>query len=229
MFQNIQVNYKNKKLVVYIPDDYYQTDERYPVLYMNDGQNAFFDDQSYIGVSWGVKDYLHKSQCKIIVVAIPCVFDEFGRASEYGPWDIQSGDLMRDDSHEIIRGTGEDYCQWIIHDLKPYIDRRYRTIADDTAMAGSSSGGVITAYACLNHNDVFHKGAALSTAFWLYQEEFIHLVETHDLSGLERFYFDVGGDEGREDYSLSEDYLWSNNEIMSLLRKKTSHFEYHIF
>lgn len=229
MFQKIYEKQRNKEIVIYLPDDYYSTNERYPVLYMNDGQNAFFDDQSYIGISWGIEEYLKKSELKVIVVAIPCVFSEYGRASEYGPWDISSGTLMRDDSKEIIRGTGEDYCQWIIHTLKPYIDKRYRTKKDDTAMAGSSSGGVITAYACLKHGDVFHKGAALSTAYWLYQEEFVYLIENYDLSGIERFYFDVGGNEGREDRSLSEDYLWSNEEIASLLSKKTDHYEYHVF
>lgn len=229
MFQKIYNKCRDKNIIVYLPDDYYQSEERYPVLYMNDGQNAFFDDQAYIGVSWGMEDYLKKSNLKVIVVAIPCVFSEYGRASEYGPWDVESGTLMRDDSHEIIKGTGEDYCQWLIHDLKPSIDCRFRTIKDNTAMVGSSSGGIITAYACMKHPDVFHKGAAVSTAYWLYQKEFIDLVKTSDLSGLERFYFDVGGKEGYDDESLSQDYLWSNNEIEYLIRQKGIDYMYRVF
>lgn len=229
MFQKIYNKCRDKNIIVYLPDDYYQSEERYPVLYMNDGQNAFFDDQAYIGVSWGMEDYLKKSDLKVIVVAIPCVFSEYGRASEYGPWNVESGVLMRDESHELIKGTGEDYCEWLIHDLKPYIDGRYRTLEDDTAMVGSSSGGVITAYACMKHPDVFHKGAAVSTAYWLYQKEFIDLVKTSDLSGLERFYFDVGGKEGYDDDSLSQDYLWSNNEIEYLIRQKGIDYMYRVF
>ena len=55
MFQKIYNKCRDKKIIVYLPDDYYQSEERYPVLYMNDGQNAFFDDQAYIGVSWGME------------------------------------------------------------------------------------------------------------------------------------------------------------------------------
>lgn len=71
MFQKIYNKCRDKNIIVYLPDDYYQSEERYPVLYMNDGQNAFFDDQAYIGVSWGMEDYLKKSGLKVIVVAIP--------------------------------------------------------------------------------------------------------------------------------------------------------------
>ena len=51
MFQKIYNKCRDKNIIVYLPDDYYQSEERYPVLYMNDGQNAFFDDQAYIKVS----------------------------------------------------------------------------------------------------------------------------------------------------------------------------------
>ena len=67
MFQKIYNKCRDKNIIVYLPDDYYQSEERYPILYMNDGQNAFFDDQAYIGVCWGIEDYLKKSGLKVIV------------------------------------------------------------------------------------------------------------------------------------------------------------------
>ena len=67
MFQKIYNKCRDKNIIVYLPDDYYQSEERYPVLYMNDGQNAFFDDQAYIGVSWGMEDYLKLLFCKWVV------------------------------------------------------------------------------------------------------------------------------------------------------------------
>ena len=70
---------------------------------------------------------------------------------------------------------------------------------------------------------------AFSTAYWLYQKEFIDLVKTSDLSGIERFYFDVGGKEGYDDDSLSQDYLWSNNEIEYLIRQKGIDYMYRVF
>lgn len=42
-----------RKVTIYVPDDYQTSNKRYPVLYINDGQNAFFDDESYMGISWG--------------------------------------------------------------------------------------------------------------------------------------------------------------------------------
>ena len=74
-----------RKITIYVPDDYQTSNKRYPVLYINDGQNAFFDEESYMGVSWGFFDYVKENNLDIIMVAIPCNFKLNKREDEYGP------------------------------------------------------------------------------------------------------------------------------------------------
>ena len=76
---------RKRDITIYLPDDYYYVDKCYPVLYINDGQNAFFDSLSYCGDSWGFLDYVQETQLDIIMVAIPCNFEGFKRMDEYGP------------------------------------------------------------------------------------------------------------------------------------------------
>ena len=94
------------------------------------------------------------------------------RMDEYGPWVI-SDELSERETHQkgkIIGGEGKEYVDWMVTELKPYIDRRFRTIEDDTAVVGSSMGGVIASYAALAYPSVFKKSASLSTAYWFYYD-----------------------------------------------------------
>ena len=222
---------RERKINVYLPDDYYQSDERYPVLYIQDGQNAFFDDLSFCGVSWGFLDYVMMSGLKIIMVAIPCNFTDFKRMDEYGPWKINSELSYQETKikNKIIGGEGKQYVEWLINDLKPYIDKRFRTIKDDTGIVGSSMGGVISAYAALKYPEVFCKCAALSTAFWFYMDEFEELIASKEYSEQFRFYFDLGEFEGCGDDEIDEWYIESNNDIYTMLKDKVEHLEYHYF
>ncbi|MFR7590468.1 MAG: alpha/beta hydrolase [Longibaculum sp.] len=222
---------RERKITVYLPDDYYHDDYRYPVLYIQDGQNAFFDDLSFCGVSWGFLDWAQMMNLKVIMVAIPCNFTGFKRMDEYGPWKINK-ELSYQETQvkgKIIGGEGEKYVKWMIEELKPYIDCRFRTNALDTGIVGSSMGGVISAYAALAYPSVFHKCAALSTAFWFYMDEFEELINSHDYHELERFYFDLGEFEGCGNEEIDEWYIESNNYIYSLLKDKVENLEYHYF
>ena len=222
---------RDRKITVYLPDDYYDHDYSYPVLYIQDGQNAFFDRLSYCGVSWGFLDYVQEQNLDIIMVAIPCNFYDFKRMDEYGPWKI-SPELSYQETQiqgKMIGGEGKDYINWMIDELKPYIDKRFRTIQDDTAIVGSSMGGVISAYASLAYPHVFRKCAALSTAFWFYMDEFKDMIENHEYSDLDAFYFDLGEFEGCGNSDIDEWYIESNNEIFCLLKDKIENLEYHYF
>ena len=79
---------REREIIVYLPDDYYQQNKDYPVLYIQDGQNAFFDYSSYCGISWGFLEYVKQTGMEIILVAIPCNETGFKRMDEYGPWKI---------------------------------------------------------------------------------------------------------------------------------------------
>lgn len=96
-------------------------------------------------------------------------------------------------------------------------------------IVGSSMGGVISAYAALAYPEVFKKCAALSTAFWFYMDEFAEVIESHDYSLDNRFYFDLGEFEGCGDDVIDEWYIESNNMIYSMLKDKMENLEYHYF
>ena len=222
---------RQRDITIYLPDDYYYYSKRYPVLYIQDGQNAFFDRLSYSGESWGFLDYAQEAGLDIIMVAIPCDFEGFKRMDEYGPWPISEELSLQETNQEglIIGGEGIDYIDWLIEDLKPYIDQRFLTDPDDCGIVGSSMGGVISAYAFLAHPEVFHKCAALSTAFWFYMDEFRDLIATHDYDENDRFYFDLGEFEGCGSEEIDEWYIESNDEIYELLKDKIERLDYEFF
>lgn len=220
-----------RNVFVYLPDDYYYQDIDYPVLYFQDGQNAFFDHMSYNGVSWGLLDYAQEFQWNIIIIAIYCNFEGFKRMDEYGPWPISSEFSEQETGIKdiIIGGEGIQYIDWIINDLKPYIDRRFQTNPHSSAIVGSSMGAVISAYAALKYPYVFNKCAALSTAFWLYMDQWEQIINSHHYEDDFRFYFDLGECEGCGNRKIDQLYIESNNEIKSLLQSKINNLEFSYF
>lgn len=222
---------REREITIYLPDDYYHQNKRYPVLYVQDGQNAFFDNLSYCGVSWGFLEYALETQLDIIIVAIPCHFEGFKRMDEYGPWEICEELSYQETQIEgcIIGGEGIAYVEWLKDELKPYIDCCFSTIPENAGIVGSSMGGVISAYASLQYPKIFNKCAALSTAFWFYMDEFLDVIDTHVYSSNFRFYFDLGEFEGCGDDVIDEWYIESNNEIYRNLKDKVKNLDYHYF
>jgi predicted alpha/beta superfamily hydrolase len=222
---------RNRHITVYLPDDYYRSDKRYPVMYIQDGQNAFFDSLSYAGVSWGFVDYCKQANLDIILVAIECNTYDKKREDEYGPWVINEelSYLETKVEGKRIGGEGKLYVEWMVYALKPYIDKRFRTIQDDSAIVGSSMGGVIASYASLAYPHIFKKCASLSTAYWFYYDEFKDLIESSDLSEIDKFYFDLGEFEGCGDEMIDQWYFESNDFIYDLIKDKIDNIEYQYF
>ena len=150
-----------RRLYVYLPAEYKRSEKRYPVLYMFDGHNVFYDSHATYGKSWGMKEYLTKTRLPLIVVAIECNHEGERRMNEYAPWDFEFPDMGP------MEGLGHVTMDWICRDLKPEIDREYRTLPDreHTLVAGSSMGGLMAIYAAVAYNDVFSRAAALSPWF----------------------------------------------------------------
>lgn len=213
---------REREISIYLPDDYMTSGKQYPVMYIQDGQNAFFDHLAYSGVSWGFLDYVKARNLDLIMVAIPCNFEPEMRESEYGPWVTDKTITMMETGRDYpgLGGEGDLYVKYLATELKPYIDISYPTNPEDTAIVGSSAGGNIAAYAAFVYPKIFKKCAALSTAFWYYQDQYEKLVQTADLSSLECFYFDLGSDEGSGNMQLCNLYQYSNDRIYSLLQQK---------
>lgn len=213
---------REREITIYVPDDYETSNKRYPVMYINDGQNAFFDEKSYSGVSWCFLDYVKERNLDIIMVAIPCNFEPGKREDEYGPWVTDKFITIMETGkpYPRIGGEGKSYVKFLRTELKPLIDRLYPTDPEDTAIVGSSAGGNIASFAALRYPETFKKCASLSTAYWYYSKHFEEVIKKADLTSLECFYFDIGTLEGNGNELVNNLYKYENERIYELLKRK---------
>jgi alpha-glucosidase len=173
-----------RRIWIYFPSDYTTTQKRYPVLYMHDGQNVFEDSTSFSG-EWGVDEFMDTARRNCIVVAI----DHGGpkRINEYCPYDME----------KYGKGEGAEYVNFLVKTLKPYVDKKYRTLKkkEDTFIAGSSMGGLISMYAILKYPKTFGAAGVFSPAFWVGPKIFDDIVKKGEkVKGM--IYFYAGKQEG---------------------------------
>ena len=151
---------QNRQLHIYLPDDYYNSNERYPVMYFFDGHNLFNDKDATYGKSWGLKEFLEKWDKDIIIVGIECGHDGEERLSEYLPYPVERGYFSK------FTGIGDATIAWIVDEIKPVIDKEYRTypFRECTGIAGSSMGGLMALFAAVHYNQWFSKAGCVSSA-----------------------------------------------------------------
>lgn len=183
---------ENRRIHLYLPDDYYDSPERYPVIYMFDGHNLYFDSEATFGKSLGMKAFLDHWRKKLIVVGIECAADDVQRVHEYCPYHIQSriyGDLW---------GRGDATVEWIVRELKPWVDQTYRTwpFREATAIAGYSMGGMMALFTVLRYNEYFSKAAVISPALLPAMEDFKREIRDREFSWDTRIFFSWGTAEG---------------------------------
>ncbi len=218
-FQVYMSSFKQDRMIrVYLPESYHESHKCYPVLYMHDGQNVFEDEGAIKGVSLGLKDYLEEKKVEIIVVAIDLNPEGEERINEYCPW--KNGAIAEKiiGQPSFSGGRGEQYLAFIVNELKPLIDDKYRTIHEHTSMAGISLGGLISTYAACRYPQIFKRIAAISPGYYRNQEELEVFVRNSDLSEIEKFYMDFGTHEIRDDEELNNhftDMIQSIYEIVS--------------
>jgi predicted alpha/beta superfamily hydrolase len=157
-FKMPQLN-RQRRIWIYLPADYNLNKKKYPVVYMHDGQNLFDEATSGFG-EWGIDEYLDsifkKGETESIIVGIDNGGDK--RMTEYNPYYFsQAGN-----------GEGSQYVDFLVKTLKPYIDKHYHTLPgkENTFIAGSSMGGLISLYAVLKYPSIFGGAGIFSPAFW---------------------------------------------------------------
>jgi predicted alpha/beta superfamily hydrolase len=176
-----------RDIYVYVPPSHDATDCRFPVVYMQDGQNLF-DDALAFGSEWQVDENMERlSQLGLeaIVVGIPNV--GAARCDEYSPFrDLQHGG-----------GCGDQYLDFVTKTLKPIIDQQFRTdpSREATGILGSSMGALISLHAFFARSDVFGFAGAMSPAFWFAEQEIFRTLQ-HAPMIPGRLYLDVGTGEG---------------------------------
>lgn len=192
-----------RTVYVYVPDMALEDpDARFPVLYMFDGHNVFFDSDATYGKSWGMKEYMEETATPMIIVAVDCNHSpNHGRLSEYSPFSFRDPNLGN------ITGRGKKYMEWMIHSLKPMIDHRYPTLPEreHTFIAGSSMGGLMSLYAILAYNDVFSRAACLSPSIWFATKALHRLIAGAEVDPQTVIYMDYGSREmGNHDRMRSQ-------------------------
>ena len=177
-----------RRAYIYLPEDYAKSGKRYPVLYMFDGHNVFFDEDATYGKSWGMLDYLKRNPKDLIVAAVECNHEGNQRLVEYTPMASVNCDLGR------IRGRGKATFQWLIQEFKPYIDKKYRTLPDrkHTLIAGSSMGGLMALYGVTAYNSVFQRAACLSPSLWIDPSQVLEFVARAKIRPDTNIYMDYG-------------------------------------
>lgn len=155
-----------RRIWVYLPPGYEKSKDKYPVIYMHDGQNLFDDATAPYG-EWHVDECLDSLALSGKAGCIVIGIDNGGetRMSEYNPYLLEWKDST---SSKTFMPEGEAYLAFIVNTLKPYVDRSFRTMAskENTIIAGSSMGGLISCYAVLKYPEVFGKAGIFSPSFW---------------------------------------------------------------
>ena len=144
-----------KKIWIYLPEDYSATAKKYSVIYIHDAQNLFDFKTAYSG-EWNVDEKLDSLKAPVIVVGI-----------EHGN-DKRIDELTPFKNEKYGGGNADNYLDFIVKTLKPYIDKNYRTKpkAKNTIIMGSSLGGLVSYYAILKYPETFGKAGVFSPSFW---------------------------------------------------------------
>lgn len=203
----------DKHIHVYLPEDVYESGERYPVMYMYDGHNLFSDEEATYGTSWGLKDFMDDNQVPMIIVGIECSHEGDERLAEYCPYVIEES-MFNDGGR--LEGYGDTYMDWLVHDLKPYIDERYPTypLREATGIGGSSMGGLMAFYSGIHYNDYFSKIAALSPSLVLCQDQLEEEWQNSNIHSDTHFFFSFGEEEVNRYPRMMDLVDYYNNEII---------------
>lgn len=183
---------EKRNAYVYLPREAARHPERsYPVLYMFDGHNVFFDEDATYGKSWGMKKFMDESEKQLIIVAVECNHEGTCRLQEYSPVTFENATLGK------IKGKGSVYMNWLIKTLKPYIDENYRTLPDrkNTIICGSSMGGLMALYGACAYNHVFQRAACLSPSLWVAPGKVLEMVARSHIRRDTCIYMDYGSEE----------------------------------
>ena len=194
----------------------YDAKKSYPVIYMHDGQMLFDSTTTWNKQEWGVDetiDSLIKAQ-KIRPVIVVAINNTTNRSLEYMPNKPQEA-LKSMDRPEKFKGKilSDEYLKFLVEELKPFIDRNYRTQSDrdNTFILGSSMGGLISCYAISEYPDVFGGAACMSTHWPAIDGVFLKYVATNLPDPMtHKIYFDYGTqtlDSLYEPYQLIADSL----------------------
>jgi predicted alpha/beta superfamily hydrolase len=175
-----------RQVIVWLPPGYAtDKDSRYPVLYMHDGQNVY--------IEWRIDDIAKpliaaKEIEPLIIVMIANDGTPESRANDY-TWTKQA--------NARAGGGAENYARMLVEELKPFIDKEYRTRSDaaSTGVGGASFGGIVSLHLGLKYPEVFGRLAVMSPSVWWDNKVIVRDVQALKTRTPARIWLDVGASE----------------------------------
>ena len=188
-----------RDVLVYLPPGYRRfSRRRYPVLYLHDGQNIFDAATSFAGVEWGVDETAErlirkKVLAPLIIVAIANMGED--RIHEYSP--TRGVIDAKEKRKKRSRGLARQYGQFLIEELKPYIDRKYSTKRETqfTGLGGSSLGGLVTLAIGILFPGTFTRLMVMSPSIWWDDFAIYRLVDSIEEKPPLKIWLDTGTSE----------------------------------
>jgi predicted alpha/beta superfamily hydrolase len=194
-----------KKIWVYLPENYTASDKKYTVVYMHDAQNLFDKKTSYSG-EWNIDEKLDSLKAPVIIIGIEHGNEK--RIDELAPY--------KNKKHG--GGNAQNYIDFIVKTLKPYVDQNYRTKpkAKNTIIMGSSLGGLVSFYAILKYPEIFGKAGVFSPSFQFTNDIYTLVKQTPKIKA--KIYFMCGDKE-------SDDMVPDLHQMEGLLDTKRCYYK----
>ncbi|MCA0446402.1 MAG: M48 family metalloprotease [Bacteroidetes bacterium] len=213
-----------RNIDIWIPPSYnLETTKKFPVLYMHNGQNLFDPGTSYIGVDWGVDETLTKWDSlhpgnTFIVVGLSHTYNSI---LDYMPEKPMRSEAAKSSlekfKDEFGNPQSDAYLQFIVSELKPYIDSHFRTQSEQkgTFIAGAGLGGLISLYALCEYPDVFCGAGSFSALWSTVDPEILNYLESHLPEPSNHLvYLDTGTK------TLDADQIEFHDKVTELLNRK---------
>ncbi|MCY1032913.1 alpha/beta hydrolase-fold protein [Corallococcus sp. BB11-1] len=183
---------KPRDVIVWLPPGYEaDTQRRYPVFYLHDGQNLMDVATAFAG-EWNVDETAQAlvQAGEVEPLILVGIYNTSDRIAEYTPVPFPP--------EYPDAGRADAYGQFLIHELKPRIDAEFRTKPgpESTGLAGSSLGGLVTLSLGLKHPGVFSRLGVMSPSVWWADRDIVRTVEALGSKPALRIWEDIGTNEG---------------------------------
>lgn len=217
-----------KRIVRVFRPDWVEEHQALPVLYMHDGQNVFSGKTATHGEGWQIDQWIDELRLPLMVVAIASPPDWLSRYDDYSFYedpmiDYRVGPEVAK-TRTRIGGRGRPYTDWLMHELKPWVDQQYATDPEDVGVMGSSMGGVISLYMMANY-PIIRRVGSLSTAAWSNLDPLIRELSQASLSA--RLYMDIGTNETSGPITPS-DYVQTSAQLANTVSRSGIAFRYEV-
>jgi predicted alpha/beta superfamily hydrolase len=194
---------RKRDIIVWLPPDYEESKQRYPVFYMHDGQNLMDKATAFSGEEWRVDEAAQKliQSGDVVPLIIVGVYHTEDRFDEY----TQVKDTGESAQHG--GGNADAYGKFLVEELKPMIDRTFRTKTgpESTGLGGSSLGGLVTLHLGLKYPNIFRRLAVVSPSVFWGNKDILARVKALKRKQPLKIWVDIGTEESKGSQETVDD------------------------